>query len=58
MSRNMPFKSMVDVSLTIVQALSYGLFSYVRVIFNNSHPEDLMTAPWKYVAIHVLQVCS
>ena len=58
LSHTLPFKSLVDVSLTIIQALSYGFFSYALHDFNKSHPEDLMTTPWKYVVFHVVQVCS
>ena len=54
----MPSKSLADVSLTITQALAYGFFSFALHDFNNSHPEDLMTRPWKYVVLHVVQVCS
>ena len=54
----MPFKRLADVSLTILQALSYGFFSYAVNDFNNSQPEDLITTPWKYVVFHVVQVCS
>ena len=61
LSRSMPSKSLADVSLTILQSLSYGMYYYIQYDFNTSHPEDLMTTPWgpwKYIAVHVVQVCS
>ena len=61
LSRSMPFKSLADVSLTILQSLSYGMYYYIQYDFHTSHPEDLMTTPWgpwKYIAVHVVQVCS
>ena len=57
----MPFKSLADVSLTILQALSYGFLSYAIRNFNETEPEDFMTTPWgpwKYVVVHVVNVCS
>ena len=57
----MPFKSLADVSLTILQALSYGIYYYIVKNFNDSHPEDLITMPWgprKYIVVHIVQVCS
>ena len=57
----MPFKSLADVSLTILQALTYGFLSYAVRNFNESNPEDFMTTPWgtwKYVVVHVVNVCS
>ena len=57
----MPFKSLADVSLTILQALTYGFLSYAIRNFNESDPEDFMITPWgtwKYVVVHVVNVCS